>query len=182
MSFDSQPVTVTGFKELEEALGKLGPMITGLKGYPKNALRNASRAGAKVALDAAKAAAPVDTGRFRDAIRLKLLSLKYRDQATLRGDSKEYYYVGASLGESREDTTEGVWYANAVIHRTEMGTDKKPARPFLRPAVEGNLAKIENAIVTKLRGDLVKIAKKIGDENQRDLLLKGPAGRYAKTL
>lgn len=164
--------TVTGFKELEEALGKLGPMITGLKGYPKNALRNASRAAGKVALEAAKANAPVDTGRFRDAIGLKLLSLKYRDQATLRGNSKEYYYIGVNLGESRKDM-KGAWYANPVIHRTEFGTDTMPARPFLRNAVNNNLAKLESTIVTKLRADLIKIANKVRAENVQALLKKG---------
>ena len=170
---DRSETTITGFKELETALQKLGPMIVGLKGYPKNALRNASRAGAKIAVDAAKAKAPVESGDFKRAIKFKILSLRYRDQATLKGHSQEYYYIGVDLGISRKNTSEGVFYANAVISRTETGNDTTPAKPFLRPAVNGNMMRIESAITTKLRADLIRIAKKIGDENQRDLLMAG---------
>ena len=171
-----------GEKELEVALLKLAPMIVGLKGYPKNALRNAARAGANIAEDdAANRAANLPqltpkqgrkpymrTGRLEDAITSKIMGTKYRDQATLAGNSKEYYYIGAKKGKGKDDIN-GAYYA----HMVEGGTDKMPARPFLRPAVESNKQKIADTINAKLRTDLIKIAKKIGDENQRDILMAG---------
>lgn len=174
--------TVVGLKELEDALRKLAPMIVGLKGYPQNALRNAARDAAKVAEDDAanrvhhlrqlepkKGQTPYKrTGRLEDAITVKIMGVRYRDKATLGGNSKEYFYVGAKSGKSKNDPN-GAYYTRFV----EQGTDKMPARPFLRPAVENNKAKIINTFQSKLRKDLLKIAKKIGDENTRDLLMKG---------
>jgi HK97 gp10 family phage protein len=157
---------VIGFPELEDALRKLGPMIAGKKGYPKNPLRNAARAGAKIAEDAARENAPERTGTLRKAITKKLMSAKYRDQALMQGDSREYYYIGATAGKGR---THDAYYAKWV----ERGTDRLAARPFLRPAVTRNTKKIQSAIDSKLRKDLIKIAKKIGDENTRALLSKG---------
>lgn len=157
---------IIGAKELEEALRKLAPMIVGLKGYPKNVLRNAARAGAKIAEEDARQRAPKDTGALKQSITIKLLETRYRDQALLAGNSKEYYYIGAKSGKGRDDPN-GAWYA----HFVERGTDRMAARPYLRPAVESNQSRIQSTIADKLRADLIKIAKKIGDENTRQILM-----------
>lgn len=173
--FDSE---LLGANELETALRTLAPMIVGLKGYPKNVLRNAARTGAKIAEeDAANRAHNLRTiegseyrrtGRLEDAITVKIMSTKYRDMATLQGNSREYFYIGAKSGTGRDDPN-GAYYANFV----ERGTDKMEARPFMRPAVESNTAKLTKTIGDKLGADLLRIAKKIGDENTRALLAKG---------
>ena len=173
----SKGTVILGEKELEEALRKLAPMIVGLKGYPKNALRNAARSGAKIAEeDAANRAHHLPsiegtkykrTGKLEDAITTKIMSVSYRDQATLGGNSREYFYIGAK-SKGRDDPN-GAFYAKFV----ETGTDKMAARPFLRPAVDSNKGKIQTTMESKLRKDLIRIAKKIGDENTRDLLMAG---------
>ncbi|RUS47563.1 HK97-gp10 family putative phage morphogenesis protein [Cohnella sp. AR92] len=55
---------IEGMKELERSLNKLGKV-------PMSVVTPAARAGAQIALKAAKANAPVDTGALRDGIILK---------------------------------------------------------------------------------------------------------------
>jgi len=147
---------IIGMENLEAALRDIGPMIQGKKGYPKNPLRNASRAMATVVKNAAIAKAPEDTGRLKRAITSKLLSTKYRDQATMRGDSSELYYVGIKTGNGRDDP-KGAYYGPMV----ETGTDKQPAQPFLRPAMEENRSKLPSVFEAKLGKDINAIAKKL---------------------
>ncbi len=155
----SKKIEMLGAKEIEEALRNFGPMLQGKKGYPKNMVRNASRAMANKAKENAESRVPVDTGRLKRAITIKLLSARYRDVVTARGDSAEFYYLGAKKGKTRDDET-GAWYAKFV----ELGTDSRQAKPFLRPAVEEHTAQLNNIFKIKMSGALAKVAAKLARE------------------
>lgn len=144
---------IIGMEELEKALREFGPMMQGKMGFPKNPLRNASRAMAKQVEASAKSKAPRDTGRLQNSITYKLLSVKYRDQQTMRGDSSELFYVGAKKGKTRNDPN-GAWYAKFV----ELGTDRHAAQPFLRPALEENRVSVVSTFEEKFGKDVNKIA------------------------
>jgi len=150
-----ETIRIDGLKELETALRNFAPMMQGKKGFPKNPLRNAARAMANEAKKSAVARAPEDTGRLRTAIAVQLLSPKFRDQIAAKGGSAELYYIGVKAGQSRDDTS-GAYYANFV----EAGTDKMPARPFLRPAIDARESLI-GIFMAKLGRDINNIARKL---------------------
>lgn len=170
----AEQVRIDGLAQLEKNLRDLAPAIQGKKGFPKNVLRNAARAMAKLVEDDARARAPesehgsktrsgdvIPPGRLKRAITKKLLSTRFRDQATARGDSLEYYFVGVRAGKSRDDP-KGAYYGPIV----EVGSDKMPAQPFLRPALIANKQKAPAEFKRKLGGDLERIATKLGNRNK----------------
>jgi len=170
----AETIRIDGLAQLEKNLRDLAPAIQGKKGFPKNVLRNAARAMAKVVKDDAVARAPMSSegsetkdgeiippGRLKRSITMKLLSARYRDRATLAGDSRELYYIGYKTGRGRDDP-KGAYYGTMV----ELGTDKMSAQPFLRPAAIANKTKAPAVFKQKLGGDLERIAKKLGTRNK----------------
>ena len=148
-----------GLAALEKSLRDLSPAIMGKKGYPQNILRNASRKMENKAKDKAKQLAPVDTGTLRDSMMIKLISVSYRDKIARGGDSVEFYYLGYDAGRKRG---EGAYYGGMV----EMGHFDRAGKwvapqSFLRAAIVGNESKLVNSFVSKFRGDLNRVAKKV---------------------
>jgi len=150
---------IDGLDDLEKALRDFGPMMQGKKGYPKNPLRTAARTMAKAAKANAETRVPVATGRLQKAITIKLMSAKYRDVVTAKGDSVEFYYLGAKSGKSRSDT-DGAYYARFV----EVGTANMSARPFLRPAVEEHQSQLIGAFKDNLSKSMEGVRKKLNNE------------------
>lgn len=171
-----ETVSIEGLAQMEKAFRDLAPAIQGKKGYPKNILRNAARAMANNAKDKAKSLAPVDSGRLREAIHIKLLSTKYRDQATMRGDSKEYYYLGHKAGWDKDDP-KGAYYGSMVetghmsygpVRAKKAATSGTwiPAKPHLRPAVESNRGALIRVFTDKFSNDITKTAAKVARKNR----------------
>ena len=163
----AETIRIDGLKELEKTLRELTPMIQGKKGFSKNILRNSARAMANKAKEHAKAHVPVDTGRLKEAITIKLMSVKYRDRATRAGDSREYYYLGYKTGMSRKDP-KGAYYGTMVEvgAKTELGTEIMPPRPYLRPAVENNKSQLIKIFTDKFGNQLEVNARRLANRNR----------------
>ena len=154
----AETIRTDGLRELERALRDLTPAIQGKKGFAKNPLRSAVRAMTVPVIEAARAKAPVDPETrtsIPKAIDKRLIPIKERDRFTTRGDSFEGYDVGYRLRSSAGVLS--AWYAGFL----ELGTDKQPAQPFLRPALEENKDKAISAFKAKLGKDLDLIARKL---------------------
>jgi HK97 gp10 family phage protein len=172
---------VLGLQATLDAFQKIAPQIQGRQGYPKNALRSAARAMAKVGLEYAKKNAPVSAegsgaetsskytayghigpGRLKDNLVIKLLSAKYRDMATAQGDSKEFYYIGARADKGTYHP-EDAYYLRFI----ETGTDYMPAQPFLRRSVQQGETPMQTAFAAKLKLDVDKITKRLNAETKK---------------
>lgn len=101
-------LTFSGGPALEAALRELGGKIAGRLGS------NATRAGARVIVNQAKARVPVDTGALKRSIRT------FTDPAG-RGGSTRTAYAGSRARHA---------------HLVEFGTRFMPARSFLRSALD----------------------------------------------
>lgn len=97
-----------GFEELNKALRSVGDRVTG------KILRNAAEKGSEVIAEEAKRLAPRDTGALAEGI-------GYKDHRLQQGRAQ----VNIGIGK-------GEWYGMLV----ELGTEKMPAKPFLRPAFD----------------------------------------------
>lgn len=104
-------------------------LLDGMDGKIRASLPKAAQVGAVIVRDAAKANAPRRSGRLAESI----------------GD------------EPLERTRDGA--EHAVVVRAfygvyvEYGTSRAPARPFLRPAADGNRTKVANAMTQVVTGN-----------------------------
>lgn len=147
-------IQMIGLQHLEKALREIAPQIKG------NPLRNASRAMAKVVEDDARKRAPmgtdgIDDGRLKRAVAKKLIPLRERDQATMRGNSAEVYDVGVNVGKKSDKATAWYWW------QVELGNENNAAQPFLRPALFNNKQQAINAFSEKLKRSLELAARKL---------------------
>ena len=159
----AETIRIDGLKQLEKNLRDLFPAIQGKKGFPKNVLRNAVRSMTIPVIESVKAHAPEDpetTTSIPLSVDKKLVPLSERDKFTAKGDSFEAYDVGVRTRKS--GTKKSAWY----YHFLELGTDKQPAQPFLRPAAMDSKGKALINFKTKLGFDLERIAKKLGNRNK----------------
>ena len=136
-------VTVTGLKELREALVRKIPVEMQGK-----VLQKALADGTKVVVKAARPLAPKLTGRLKKAI------YATRD----RKNSKPTYearVVTVRRGKKRDDPR-GAFYWWFV----EAGTKFQAAQPFLRPGFETSKRAALEAIITGLKKQIEKAAAK----------------------
>lgn len=151
---------VTGLKELQYALNQLPKEIQA------RPLRSAVSAAAKVIADDVKVDVPVDTGTLKSAV------YRYRSRRNST-TGRETFFVGIRGGKAR--------YANTARNRSkglvgktyktqgeafywrflEFGTNKMPARPFLRPAFEANKQKAVEVMKERLAKAIQDQAKKL---------------------
>jgi len=103
----------------------------------------ATRAGAKVIADDAKARVPVRTGLLRKSIAPVKKSKRYTKQGhvsyLVTARKKTKFRVAGRIGNQAVQirATGYAFYA----HMVEFGTVKMPPRPFMRPAFEGSAQK-----------------------------------------
>ena len=136
-------VNVVGLKELEDALHELGSEVAGQRG---GLVRTALRAAAVPVLEEARDRVPEDTGRLKNAIKLR----RHPNPKYLN----EIWGVGVDPGRSRDDLR-GAWYGYIVEFN----------KPFLRPALESNRENSVNLFRKKLAAGIERTAKKIGNKN-----------------
>lgn len=150
-------IRVDGLKQLQQNLQGL------TKNLRNRLLKSAVIAGAKVVVKAAKADAPVDTGRVRRAIR------NLRDK---RSSRKDYEVQAVSVFKLPGAGTYGNTRANRRLGRVgqnydkdspafywkfhELGTVKMAARPFIAPALNKNKQQVTMAMRDKLMTDLLR--------------------------
>jgi HK97 gp10 family phage protein len=114
-------VKVEGLDQLADRLKGLGPDIS-----KKTLARSVSR-GARVVRNAVNNRAPIDTGRLKRAVYTKKLSKE-------SNGNQQTYIVGVRSGKRYQKTDRDAFYWR--FH--EFGTEKLPAKPFIRPAFESS--------------------------------------------
>lgn len=131
---------IEGMKELEAAIKELGAL-------PQKCVTGAAKDGAKIALTAAKALAPMDTGDLKRGIVMK-------GERAKRG--KKVYDIGMDpkMNDVFVKTTEkGERYyypASQEFGFLKSNGEKVPGKHFLRDSLVNNAAQIEAKIIEKL--------------------------------
>ena len=154
---------IEGAAELDRVLKRLP------KAIGERVLANAVRAGAKIIRDEARAKAPVRVGG--NLIRLGKRSSKGRLPGFLRS---QIITAKARKGTSSDSVTIHVGPSTKAFYGLfqEFGTRNHPAKPFLRPAFDGNVEKAIKGIGVKLGKDIEKAAVKLAGPLARSGLVK----------
>jgi len=150
-------VQFEGFAELAKALHELPERVA------RNGLRAAVNAGANVIKKEAISKAPELTG----ALKANLYQKQIREKS---GPVRQTFYVGVKNGVAKYAKTAANRRAGKVgVYKNagstfywrfiEFGTSKMPAKPFLRPAFEGQKENAVKAIGAKLDERIQKHAR-----------------------
>lgn len=137
-------VKIEGLADLNRRLTQLPKAIQG------RPLRTAVAAGGRVIQQEAKARVPVDTGLVRD--RIRVMSMR-QEQRNARAE----VVVGVRRVEKNTRRTDPFYW-----RFIEFGTRFKPARPFLRPALENKRTEAVDAIRERLAKRIEIEAQKLG--------------------
>ena len=129
---------IDGMQELERAFRELGKV-------PQTVAPQSARAGGRIALKAAKALAPVDTGELRDGIILK------RERSRTKGKAVYDVMMDPAKNDIFVKTTKDGkrYYYPASQEYGFMTVDGKyiPGYRFLRRAIDDNAEQIEKKIL-----------------------------------
>jgi len=120
-------ISITGAKELERKLKQLEPKVA------KKIVRQSLRKAAKPILTRAKQLVPVITGALKKSLKVR---------AMRRKKGRYGIMVGTAAG----------WFVGKTFYGgfVEFGTDKAPARAFVRPAFDSQKARAEAILKTEL--------------------------------
>lgn len=155
-----------GFREMDALLNKLPVEIA------KKVIEQATRAAAKIVLEAAQRKVPIRTGQLKDSLAIK------KDTKAFKRAGLVVYKVGANLSARRGKIAP---HAHLVEFGTKGGVVKSgrfagakippmAARPFLRPALEESRAEILKVIAQMLfKGIQREAAKLAGRRKTRRL-------------
>ena len=131
-------VTVEGAKELDKFLEGMGDDAGRL-------INAAVKEGGEIPLKAAKANAPVDTGKLqRNIVMQPVVTRAGRGGRRRRIQSGS---VKIGFNRTRKGAEDDAYYGSFV----ELGTKKQPARYYLRDAVDKNKEAIANAITSAFK-------------------------------
>jgi HK97 gp10 family phage protein len=121
-------IDVIGAPELKAVLAALEPKVA------KKLTRQAMRKAQKIVLADAKRLVPVDTGQLKKSLSIRALK---------RSRSR----FGVSV-QTKEGLFKGEQFYGGFI---ELGTKKMQARPYLRPALYDNEARVREVFAGSLR-------------------------------
>lgn len=138
---------VHGLAELEKTLKSLPQELVGKGRGAANPVFQSLDKAAGAMMEAAKAGAPVDTGRLRDAIK------KQRHPRPRK--LNEIVGVGVDPGRKRDDP-KGAWYGYIVEKKTN----------WMRRAAETTREKSIQIFASELKKRLDRIAKKLERQNK----------------
>lgn len=130
-------VSIEGMQELMRSSRAVDEAV-------RRILGEAVKAGADIVAQDARARAPVDTGALRRGIKAEITWDKNKSKA----------FAGAGMDKDMNDTfvkysSNGKrYYYPASI---EYGTKNAPARPFLRPALEHNKARVKQEVTDRIK-------------------------------
>jgi HK97 gp10 family phage protein len=102
----------------------------------KDILSEAAEAGAKIVYDDARSNVPVDTGNLRESIEMK---------------------------EGKKTEKRAIWQVRINLKKAfygafvELGTKNRPARPFLRRAVDRNKRRIGDKVIDVIKNKIKKV-------------------------
>jgi HK97 gp10 family phage protein len=148
-------IKVEGFKELRNRALKLDARLR------KKVYGAAVRAGGKVLVDAAKGKVPVRTGSVKGSLVHRASSKPAQGlfgvKVTIKGGKKSSNRVAHRRG------GKGSSYFPDAVERyyrfQELGTKYHPAKPFLKPSIEGNQSAVLNAVKTTLATGIEREAR-----------------------
>lgn len=150
---DGIEVQLTGFRELAEALKRLGPRVA------KNTLRRAVSSGAVLVRNDARQKAPVDTGEMRKDIQVK----REKDQQNGPLSAKYSVFVRSGKKSRLSGKARGVDKDSFYWKFVEFGTSKMGARPFMATAFEAKKEDALKAIGEKLDEGIQKAAHELAN-------------------
>lgn len=133
-----------GLRELEEQLLKLGAEVGG------KVLARAARKAFAPVVEIAKARVPVDTGALHESIRLTVSKPKGEGAAVVAG----MRIAGRTARHGGGGDPSVYW------RYVEMGTAKKAARPFARPALDANAGAVVETLRTELAAGIERAIKR----------------------
>ena len=148
-------------ENLDEVIDKMSTFASKLQ---RKGLTQALRKGMRPVVRTARAKAPVDTGALKKAIVARVNTRMGRRvggavvQVGIRGGAKEYVNDSRNrrMGRVGQSYEQG---GNQFYFRfLEFGTNKLPARPFLRPALAENAQKTTDIVTAELRKAVDRIA------------------------
>ncbi len=128
-------IDVKGLERLQKTLDRLGVM------EQASVLQEAIAEGAQVAVDAAKLLVPVDTGDLRDSLHVGGFTRLSRGWRKIGN----YGSLGLPGGKAK---SYAVLVGTTLPHGrlVEMGTKRNRPWPYMRPAVDGNVDRINATI------------------------------------
>jgi len=140
-------IKIDGLKELEARLLKLTKKSQG------KCLRKALAAGGRVIVKQAKANAPKKSGNLKKSITAKV-TVKAGGKTPVRVPSGELIYVDMKKqAHILVGYTTAAWYGGFV----ERGTSQKPARPYLRPAIDVKSGEAVEAFKNIMEASILKV-------------------------
>jgi HK97 gp10 family phage protein len=161
--------SIDGFESLNKALDMLREEFG--KGKTDAIYRKAMKAAMQPVLDAAKTYAPKDTDQLEQHIYMKVHRPMARDKAG-KYYAGEVYMARVSASPVREDSEikviltkkgkfQNYWSGlKPVAVSQEFGNARTPAHPFLRPALDNNMDRVQNLLGVNLWSEIEKLAAK----------------------
>lgn len=141
---------IKGLSELQAMLDTLPAKVE------KNILRSALRAGAKPVLAAAKAGVPVRSGKLRDSLRITTSGKggTARAAVTTRLFYAKFVEYGTAAHEIVPQVRSALGFGSVVTEKVEHPGGG--ARPFLRPALDGQKEAAVLAAAQQIKKRLTK--------------------------
>lgn len=147
-------IQISGFKELRARAARLDSRLQ------KRVYGKAVRAGGKIVVDAAKARVPVRTGTVRRSLVHRASSKPSKGLFGVKITVK-----GGAHASDRPATRRSGSYKPDAVERyyrfTELGTKYHPAKPYLKPALEGSAGRVLDAIKRELAAGLEREARSL---------------------
>jgi len=177
----SVTVSVSGLKELDEALGNLP------KATARNVLVRTLKKAAEPMVEEAKRLAPVRTGRLRDSImssaRVKNKTGNSEYAAAMKAGLGRDAARAALLAARRANKGKGSFAelfvgparGGGVIryaHIVEFGSVDTAPQPYMRPAWEATKGKMLDVIKSELGNEIIKAARRVGRSKKQSAEVK----------
>lgn len=171
-------VSVTGLRELEQALRELGKVNA--KAVGRRVLKKAAQPMA----DAAQAGAPVQSGQLAQSVTVSPRVKKGRGDAgaaafgaALRAGGDVGTARAAARSANAANTSVMLFMGPASTVRQavpqEFGTEDHPAQPFMRPAWDGHSGQALDSIIDDLRIEIAKAAQRAAKRAAKAARAKG---------
>ena len=175
----SVTVSVSGLKELDQALGELP------KATARNVLKRTLAKAAEPIVAEAKQHAPVATGRLRDSIiastRLKNKVGNAEYSAAMRAGLGQEA-ARSALRQARRDAKGLGSFAELFVgpstgttpyaHIVEFGSVKTSPQPYMRPAWDMTRTKALDIIKAELGNEIIKAARRVGRSKKQTAEVK----------
>ena len=162
-------VVSTGFEELFKKMDDLSEEVG--KGKTDRIWRNAVKYAFEPVLQDAKTYAPKDTGQLSENIYMAVHKPKSRDKKSMTYQG-EMYMARVTASPVRDDSIKKTvlnrrgkfqsYYANKrpVALSKEFGNARTTAKPFLRPALQSNMDRVQTRLAQSVWEAIQNLVKK----------------------